>query len=704
MASYYEGLSGDSSSSDDESNSSEDRESCSSSFDSNAKHILRQREDIYANDDADERTSPTAKIAAASAAVSTTANNKTTTTIISTTTTTTTTTRCILHLDVDCFYGQCEHLDRGIPVDRPLAIGQKHIIVTSNYAARAYGVGKLETRDKALAKCPGLLIVEGSDLEQYRKHAWKIYTSFRRACKNECSDVAVSKGSGMDEMLADLSVAVEASLAKDADNHNISSTDTAASIAMAMAISESNVYIYGEQGTSETTVLTEDQSGAAAVVVRTAAALHETSKYDSETVNVKRRLHRAAVTAIRIRRRVLEETGFTTTIGISVNPLLAKLAGGLKKPHTVNVLYPWCAPPLLASMPLRKIPGIGSRTIKALNPCLLARHGQRPSSSSSSSSSAFWSCRDILQTPASEVTACLETVQATKKSAAEQSHLIFKNCRGLDDSSVVDDQGGLPKTVSVENSFRRGTILTQRAVNNAVEDFYERLPRLVKERARWSHVPVKAYPTTIRLTVRSVVKSGSSSSSSQLANLHRTSKRSVVTRSKQMAVDGRAFMALEDVKDKSNFLRRIVAPLLRTLLPSAEQINVTRINIAVTNFQDLTLTPTPQAVVRQSNYRSTQPAASLDSSPNIMGVPKEATATTATTATIYASDRKSFSPAKGLPRASKLRQTDSEPLVVDPAVLAELPADIAAEVRRAYPQINESSTKRKRIDQFFAPK
>jgi hypothetical protein len=275
----------------------------------------------------------------------------------------------------------------------------------------------------------------------------------------------------------------------------------------------------------------------------------------------------------------------------------------------------------------------------------------------------------------------------------------------VDDSPVVDDNGGLPKTVSVENSFRRGTILTQRAVNDAMEDLYERLPRLLKERALWSQATAKAYPTTIRLTVRSVINTKTGSSMSQQANLQRTRRRPFVTHSKQMAVDGQAFMALEGVNSKRSFLRRIVAPLVRTLLPSAEQINVTRINIAVTKFQDLLLVaPTPHAAgtVRQSNFRLMQSPVCLDGSPNLSGVTKVAAAT----ATKHVSDRReSISPSKRPPRLSKLRHADSEPLVVDPAVLAELPADIAAEVRRAYPKMKvASSTKRKRIDQFFAPK
>jgi hypothetical protein len=234
-----------------------------------------------------------------------------------------------------------------------------------------------------------------------------------------------------------------------------------------------------------------------------------------------------------------------------------------------------------------------------------------------------------------------------------------------------------------------------------MEDLYERLPRLLKERAQWSHAPVKAYPTTIRLTVRSVIKAGSSMN--QLASLQKTRRRPFVTHSKQMAVDGQALMALEDVNGKRNFLRRIVAPLMRTLLPSAEEINVTRINVATTNFQDVLLVvPTPHSTVRPSNFRLTQSPTCLDGSPNLSGTTKVAAAVSVTN---DASGRREFiSPSKLNNRMTKLRRADSEPLVVDPAVLAELPEDIAAEVRRAYPQMKVASTKRKRIDQFFARK
>jgi hypothetical protein len=88
-------------------------------------------------------------------------------------------------------------------------------------------------------------------------------------------------------------------------------------------------------------------------------------------------------------------------------------------------------------------------------------------------------------------------------------------CRGIDHTVVVDDEGGPPKTLSVENSFRRGTTTTMTIGvgstlpaqwhDKLLGDLYRRLPRLFDDRTAWSTHPELAYPTTIRLTVRLVV-------------------------------------------------------------------------------------------------------------------------------------------------------------------------------------------------------
>ena len=272
--------------------------------------------------------------------------------------------RCVLHVDVDCFYCQCEMIDRNIPEDRPFAIGQKHIIVTCNYAARRLGVKKLELRERAYAKCPNLLILEGSDLTRYRIHARKIYDVFRKHCKNISRHLPVAKGS-MDEMMADLTLACHVN-PHDQDFPN-----------------DHNVYIYGDRGQEQTT-LTEDQTGDSVRVVENIN--HLSSNHDHVAAA---QLQKAASLAAQIRASILRETGFRVTMGVSSNPLLAKLASGLKKPGTVNLLYPWRSAQLLDHLPLRKLHGAGRKTLQVLQPCLSKRFPERREP-------IVWTCRYVI--------------------------------------------------------------------------------------------------------------------------------------------------------------------------------------------------------------------------------------------------------------------------------------------------------------------
>lgn len=277
--------------------------------------------------------------------------------------------RVIIHLDIDSFYCQCEKLDRNLADDRPFAIGQKHIIVTCNYAARKMGVGKLESRESAIRKCPSLLILEGSDLERYRVYGRNVYMAFRRACQQlGGKKMAVCKGS-MDEMMVDLTHVDF--LANTRENGN----------------SLDQVYVYGSRS-GEATTLTEDQTGATATVVYDKTASRDTK----ETRLVRKQYFEAASMALAIQNQILEQTGFTTTLGVSNSPMLAKIASGLRKPATVNILYPWDATELLAGMPLRKVSGFGRRMMYALHPSLESYYGSLIPTARSKSSPC-WTCR-----------------------------------------------------------------------------------------------------------------------------------------------------------------------------------------------------------------------------------------------------------------------------------------------------------------------
>ena len=289
--------------------------------------------------------------------------------------------RSILYLDIDCFYCQCEEIDRDLrgqkPL-RPLAIGQKHIIVTCNYEARKFGVKKLQLREHAMAACPELWIVEGSDLQSYRRHSRAVYESFRSCLQEISSDlredtpgtsapplIPAQKGSGMDEMMADLTLAIDQMMGDEALAKKVVSK------------ASDRTHIYGEAGTSSVTVLVEDQTGAEAVVSYekdcSGQRLPEFRRNAHQSYGTMRdrqacgtRLRLASQLAAKIRERIREQTGFTTTVGISVSPLLSKIAI-IEKPDATNILYPWRSADLFYSMPLRKLQGVGSRTVRALD-------------------------------------------------------------------------------------------------------------------------------------------------------------------------------------------------------------------------------------------------------------------------------------------------------------------------------------------------
>ena len=76
--------------------------------------------------------------------------------------------RCILHLDLDCFYAQVESKRLGLPEEAPLAVQQWSGLLAVNYAARAKGIKRGMRVDEAKTICPTLHtphvpLVDGDD-------------------------------------------------------------------------------------------------------------------------------------------------------------------------------------------------------------------------------------------------------------------------------------------------------------------------------------------------------------------------------------------------------------------------------------------------------------------------------------------------------------------------------------------------------------
>ncbi|MBY6018111.1 DNA polymerase IV [Halomonas denitrificans] len=78
----------------------------------------------------------------------------------------------------------------------------------------------------------------------------------------------------------------------------------------------------------------------------------------------------ATLIAERIRAEILAETGLTASAGIAPNKFLAKIASDENKPNGQFVIPPGKTAEFAATLPLRKIPGVGPKTAERL-----ASHG-----------------------------------------------------------------------------------------------------------------------------------------------------------------------------------------------------------------------------------------------------------------------------------------------------------------------------------------
>mmetsp|Transcript_32120 Transcript_32120/g.96247 ORF Transcript_32120/g.96247 Transcript_32120/m.96247 type:complete len:356 (+) Transcript_32120:1304-2371(+) len=354
-------------------------------------------------------------------------------------------------------------------------------------------------------------------------------------------------------------------------------------------------------------------------------------------------------------------------------------------------------------MPLRRIPGLGSRALRALTPSLESACGKL------AGKNEWWTCRDLLRIPRPTIVEALSR-QDTKSSCGLLSDVLLQRCYGIDPALVVDDDGGLPKTVSVEESFRRGTCTERRLVELALHDLFVRLSKLLDERKLNSVLPNHAYPRSLRVSVRLVDKS-------------LKVKRPFVSSSKQCSFNGNSLLRMNDRDQRVKFLWKVVSPLLGSLLPegASQPVDLTKLNIAATNFGDVSHRPCGEQQQSVSQFfapimqvpsknplktRGEQPLEHLTATGAV--VEKAAKSSVrkkehsfyggkrASAHSILPTKRTAASCGEGIYSSSE----------IDPQVLSELPADIAAEIVESY-KLNASSKKvarHKGIASFFNKK
>ena len=126
-----------------------------------------------------------------------------------------------------------------------------------------------------------------------------------------------------------------------------------------------------------------------------------------------------------IRQTIFTETGLTASAGVAPNKFLAKIASDENKPNGLFVISPERVDDFVATLPLRKIPGVGQKTSERLANC------------------GLHTCADVQK---ADLVMLLREFGSFAESLRERS-------RGVDEREVKSERER--KSIGVEHTFSR---------------------------------------------------------------------------------------------------------------------------------------------------------------------------------------------------------------------------------------------------------
>uniref|UniRef100_A0A915HSU0 DNA polymerase eta n=1 Tax=Romanomermis culicivorax TaxID=13658 RepID=A0A915HSU0_ROMCU len=245
--------------------------------------------------------------------------------------------RVIALIDMDCFYVQVEQRENPRLWNRPVAVVQynafrtgKGGIIAVSYEARSSGVKRGMMTDEAKTICPELELVtapgqrQKPDLTKYRQASEEF---FKILCSFE--NVVVEKAS-IDEAYLDLTKAVESELE--------------------FLEPDSMMKILNDETSHFPTSYSADST-------QNLKALLENCQLNDENL----KLLWGAKLIEYMRKRILEETQFHSSAGISYNKTLAKLVCSFNKPKKQTILLPSMLDSVFKTTPLQKVRFLGGK-------------------------------------------------------------------------------------------------------------------------------------------------------------------------------------------------------------------------------------------------------------------------------------------------------------------------------------------------------
>jgi DNA polymerase eta len=250
------------------------------------------------------------------------------------------------HVDLNAFFAQVEQMRLGLTRNDPVVCVQWSLLIAVSYAARKYGINRMDSVTTARAKCPHVVLAHAAvfhkgsahwayeaglpsqanykvSLDPYRRESRKIILIFNQECD------MVEKAS-VDESYLDVGRMVYARLERNFPQWR-RGDDLDARLPPVPAGLE--MELYGE---------TEEEP--------------TISDWDDVCMCIGSQL------IYHVRLEVYKVLGYTTSGGVGRNKVVAKLAGGLHKPDNQAVIFNRSLGPFLNRFELTDIGGMGGKT------------------------------------------------------------------------------------------------------------------------------------------------------------------------------------------------------------------------------------------------------------------------------------------------------------------------------------------------------
>lgn len=234
----------------------------------------------------------------------------------------------------------------------PFAVQQKQIIVTCNYTARSRGLHKLQLIRDARRICPDVIIELGEDISRFRDASKDLYKFIEAYTWN-----GKVERLGFDEVFMDVTDMIDYNM--EILNRN--------------DLEHSFFQISREDPTLG---FAFDASAVAGHVYPKGYLFPVEDAADEQTL----RLRLGSHLAMYMRHELEQHKGYSATVGIATNKLLAKLVGNMHKPKDQTTLMPDVgeaigsnAMTFIGDHELGKIPGIGFKLAQKIREFVLNR-------------------------------------------------------------------------------------------------------------------------------------------------------------------------------------------------------------------------------------------------------------------------------------------------------------------------------------------